>query len=222
MALTTNQLAQPATIAEKIIALDYLANLPLRDTYGIYLNFWNEKNEDAIAAAKIKVAENKIQLELDIIDFIENAPIEEVRATFKRSRSTTISRVIGFATFEDYFEGSYGIFEEVDRIPRNSIFMHSSGDAPEFRTIKKAERFLNSKRERLPSQYYREGEYLYRIADHWGSGIRTCDWILNGEQERCDRDNSIRIGRIWIGDLFRREVKSYIDKRGFLRKYIAN
>lgn len=63
-------------------------------------------------------------------------------------------------TIENFFLSSKGVFREISQVP--------SG----FR------RFFTSR----GSRYYvsPDGSHLVRLSDHWGKGIRECEWNLEG------------------------------------------
>ncbi len=88
----------------------------------------------------------------------------------------------------NYWFGSVGIWEEIQEIPDN--FGLFAGNPS--------------------SSYYinEDNTEIVRVSNHWGSGIKECNWYLEG-YERCNsfkwseicEGNLIRRGRIKISDL---------------------
>lgn len=59
---------------------------------------------------------------------------------------------------DNFYKASIGLFEEIDKVPEGfDLFFNSNGSLY----------FTN-----------KEKTKLVRVSDHWGSGIRYCNWYL--------------------------------------------
>jgi hypothetical protein len=58
------------------------------------------------------------------------------------------------------------------------------------------------------SKYWYEGDYLIRESDHWGQGIASCDWFLNGEY------SFARFGRYLGRPVAKTKWEDFVSKDG--------
>lgn len=90
-------------------------------------------------------------------------------------------------TWENFFIASKGMFTEVEEIPKNFTPLHKSRGSEYFISYDK--------------------KVLIRRSNHWGYGIRFCNWYLKGYgYDSCRRwkknvDSPCKIGRVNINDL---------------------
>ena len=89
-------------------------------------------------------------------------------------------------TWENFFISTYGLFKEIDSIPKGFTFIFSS---------KRSEYFVN-----------KDKSIIIRASDHWGFGIKFCSWHLKN-YGRCSCRNwkkyngdDEKIGMIYIED----------------------
>ena len=63
-------------------------------------------------------------------------------------------------TIENFFEATVGTWHQIAEIPASFTFFFKSGN----------------------SEYYtnKDRTVVCRVSDHWGSGIRECNWYLKG------------------------------------------
>jgi hypothetical protein len=157
--------------------------------------------EAEVANLEVEVA----KLEAEVANLIETANIEEIREVFQ-NEYFEIPALIGVATFDNFFKKTYGVWNEVKTIPATAVCIYRSDyNIAECKNAKDAKNSIRFEGAGFDSQYYKKGEFLYRISDHWGRKIRSCDWILNGRNKWCAMGKEIKIGKIWIGDLFEKE-----------------
>jgi len=65
-----------------------------------------------------------------------------------------------YININNFFVASLGTWDEINEIPEGFTLFHSTRDS----------RYFKNKDETI----------LIRISDHWGSGIRECNWYLKG------------------------------------------
>lgn len=90
-------------------------------------------------------------------------------------------------TMDNFFINTFGVFTELENIPIGFKL------------------FFVSKK----SMYYENEErnYLIRVSDHWGYGIRFCSWLLHGYKNQTawkwqeDYSDDMRVGIIPISEL---------------------
>ena len=63
-------------------------------------------------------------------------------------------------TIDNFFEASVGTWHPIDKVPESFTLLFESGN----------------------SKYYtnKNNTVICRVSDHWGSGIRECNWYLKG------------------------------------------
>ncbi|HET8736196.1 MAG TPA: hypothetical protein VFM69_06335 [Pricia sp.] len=91
-------------------------------------------------------------------------------------------------TIDNFFVNTFGEFEEIESVPDGfTLFFRSRG-----------------------SRYYtgQNKDVLVRVSDHWGWGIRFCNWYLKGfAKKHCGGwknlcpDRTTRIGKIHYSDM---------------------
>lgn len=66
----------------------------------------------------------------------------------------------------NFWDASVGVWEEIDDIPEGFTMFAGGG--------------------KQTSEYYTNVEktHVVRLSDHWGSGIRECNWYLKGYKRR--------------------------------------
>lgn len=81
-------------------------------------------------------------------------------------------------TIKNFMDASVGIWHPVDEVPSGMYKIATSGN----------------------STYYTNGieNVVCRVSDHWGSGIRECNWYLDGHP----RNNSLLFSKRNKGKLF--------------------
>ena len=90
-------------------------------------------------------------------------------------------------TIDNFFISTYGVFKEIEEIPKEYYSFFKSTGSEYFRTIK--------------------GDVVIRKSDHWGNGINNCSWFLEGHpigsswEWKKNMDDPIKIGMIEIWDL---------------------
>jgi len=81
-------------------------------------------------------------------------------------------------TIENFWNASVGTWQEINKIPEGFEAFAESGS----------------------SFYYtnKEKDTVVRISDHWGSGIRECNWYLEGHR----RNNKFLFSKRNKGEYF--------------------
>lgn len=96
----------------------------------------------------------------------------------------------------NFWDASVGIWTEISKVPENFVCFAKS---------KKSAYYTNDSK-----------DTIVRVSDHWGSGVRQCNWYLSGHVmnnsflwKKRMGDSSVKIGLIKISDLIdvRLEIK---------------
>ncbi len=88
---------------------------------------------------------------------------------------------------DNFFEATLGVWKEIKEVPNDYTLFYSTYDSKYFKS--------------------KDEDFLVRISGHWGSGIRECNWYLNGYARnnsflfKKTVDGKAKIGIIRISDL---------------------
>lgn len=82
--------------------------------------------------------------------------------------------------------GSSSVFQDIDAKEYKDVFMN--GTKAQFREVPDGERAKVAERDadyvsQSGSSYWYTDEGVYRSSDHWGEGVASCDWMLDGYDE---------------------------------------
>ena len=121
----------------------------------VNLNKQNTKAENSFDAFKAEMASIKFDLENEDA-FKDDQERAKVYARFQD----------GVANKENFFYNTYGVFEKTDHPDRQAD--HVSIDR-------------NGK---ISSKYWYTSEGVYRLSNHWGHSIASCDWYLNDNSRK--------------------------------------
>ena len=97
-------------------------------------------------------------------------------------------------TLTNFWEFTFGVWDELDFSPEHAAckLIYTSEDGSKYYT---------------DNVEHSEGIRIYRVSNHWGGGIGTCNWYLNG-YEPCnsftfkeDNDGADFVGCILLSEL---------------------
>jgi hypothetical protein len=95
-------------------------------------------------------------------------------------------KLLLFPSIDNFLDNTSGVWKEVDRIPKEAKVLKQSPTGSAYHVC-------------------RDGDsvHIIRVSDHWGSGIGTCNWYLEGYPKRnsYNFEGGTKIGKIKLKDL---------------------
>lgn len=100
----------------------------------------------------------------------------------------------------NYHEDSFGVFEPIEKLPEDAIFLYISPNGK--------------------SAYWTKDGILYRDSDHWGDGIKSSSWHLKGAECPGGHCGNFGLGNFYLGkisfdDLYKNQFLTDPNRYGY-------